>query len=97
MILNESTPDRQFVPFWEVDESAINSLRDFNEFTSAKSMKVKNHMSEYKITDSSGKEEIVKAECAQMAVQQSSIKDPKTIIYLEHYLPSFLDKSELEV
>ncbi len=96
MIINESTPDRQFLPFWEVDDSALDSLRNFNEFTSAKSMKLKTHISEYKIIDLSGKEEIVKAECAQQALQQSSIKDPKAIIYLEHHLPSFLGGNELE-
>ncbi len=96
VILNESTPDRQFLPFWEIDEAVVNSLRDFNELTSMKSMKVKSHLSEYKVIDSSGKEEIVKAECAQEAAKSSSIKNPKAIIYLENVTPSFLDKDFFE-
>lgn len=96
VILNESTPNRQFLPFWEIDEVAVNSLRDFNELTYLKSMKVKSHLSEYKVIDSSGKEEIVKAECAQEAAKSSSIKNPKSIIYLENAAPSFLSADYLE-
>ncbi len=86
----------EFQPIWVVDEAQIKAAKSFSEFASNKLLKVKVRSSEYKVVDSAGKEEIVKAECAQMAAQQSSIKDPKMIMYLENCVPTFLNQDFIE-
>jgi hypothetical protein len=96
--LLEGSPQPEFLPFWQVDEVQIEvAHRTFAEFASAKNLKVKSRISEYKVIDESGKEEIVKADCAQDAATTATLKNLRSITYLENSLPSFLDTEHLEV
>lgn len=92
----EEKSEHEFLPFWQIDEAQIEATKVFAEFASATNLKIKSRISEYKVIDESGKEEIVKADCAQMAAATAVLKNPKSIIYLENSTPSFLDKDFFE-